>query len=172
PTPETPQVAQGRYLAIVGDCEGCHDRPGGAPYAGGLPLNTPFGTIFTANITSDRETGIGSWTADDFWKAMHTGVRPKGAHLYPAFPYPYFTHATRAESDALYAYFRTIPAVSYRPPQNKLPFPLNLRFMVTFGNALNLKPDNGPPAGPSNGQHIVQGLAHCGACHTPKTFLG
>jgi mono/diheme cytochrome c family protein len=171
-TPENAQVAQGRYLAVVGDCEGCHDRPGGAPYAGGLPLNTPFGTIYTANITQDRQTGIGSWTADDFWKAMHTGVRPNGAKLYPAFPYPYFTHATRAESDALYAYFRTLPAVSYQPPPNKLPFPLNIRFLVTFWNALYFKPDTAPTVGPSSGQHIVQGLGHCGACHTPKTFLG
>ncbi|MFI4950920.1 MAG: cytochrome c, partial [Caulobacterales bacterium] len=106
---DTPQVARGRYLAIVGDCEGCHDRPGGESYAGGLPLNTPFGVIYTANITQDRETGIGGWTADDFWNAMHKGVRADGAKLYPAFPYPYFTHATRAESDALYAYLKTVP---------------------------------------------------------------
>ncbi|MBS0363866.1 MAG: c-type cytochrome [Proteobacteria bacterium] len=171
-TPEDPQVAQGRYLAVVGDCEGCHDRPGGTPYAGGLPLRTPFGTIYSANLTQDRETGIGAWTADDFWNAMHKGVRRDGAKLYPAFPYPYFTHITRAESDALYAYFRTIAPVSYRPPANKLPFPLNLRFMVGFWNALYFKVDDHPSTGPSPGRHIVEGLGHCGACHTPKTFLG
>ncbi|HEY8003330.1 MAG TPA: c-type cytochrome [Phenylobacterium sp.] len=169
---DTPQVARGRYLAIVGDCEGCHDRPGGESYAGGLPLNTPFGVIYTANITQDRETGIGGWTADDFWNAMHKGVRADGAKLYPAFPYPYFTHATRAESDALYAYLKTVPAVSYRPPPNKLPFPLNIRFLVTFWNMLNFREDPAPNAGPSAGEHIVRGLGHCGACHSPKTFLG
>ncbi len=168
---EPSQVAQGRYLAILGDCEGCHDRPGGAPFAGGLPLPTPFGTIYSVNITPDRETGIGAWTADDFWNAMHRGVRADGAKLYPAFPYPYFTHATRAESDALFAYLRTLPPVSYRPPPNKLPFPLNIRFLVSIWNALYFKADPAPTTGPTRGQHIVQGLGHCGGCHTPKTFL-
>ncbi len=172
PVADSPQIAQGHILAIQGDCEGCHNRPGGQTYAGGLPLATPFGTIYSANITQDRETGIGSWTADQFWNAMHNGVRADGAKLYPAFPYPYFTHITRGESDALYAYFKTVPAVSYRPPANKLPFPLNIRFMVGFWNALYFKPDKAPTTGPTTGQHIVEGLGHCGACHTPKTFLG
>jgi mono/diheme cytochrome c family protein len=166
-----PQVAYGHVLAIQGDCAGCHNRPGGQPFAGGLPLATPFGTIYTANITQDRDSGIGTWTAEQFWNAMHNGVRADGAKLYPAFPYPYFTHITRAESDALYAYFRTVPAVSYRPPPNRLPFPLNIRLLVGVWNALYFKPDNAPTTGPTNGQHIVQGLGHCGACHTPKTFL-
>ncbi|MGZ6039544.1 MAG: c-type cytochrome [Phenylobacterium sp.] len=169
--PEAPQVALGRALAIQGDCAGCHSPAGKRPYAGGLPLATPFGTIYTSNITADRETGIGSWTSDQFWNAMHNGVRADGAKLYPAFPYPYFTHITRAESDALYAYFRTIPPVSYRPPPNKLPFPLNIRLLVGVWNALYFKPDKAPTTGPTTGQHIVQGLGHCGACHTPKTFL-
>jgi mono/diheme cytochrome c family protein len=169
---EPPQVARGRYLAIVGDCEGCHDRPGGVAYSGGLPLNTPFGVIYTANITPDRETGIGSWSADDFWNALHNGKRPNGAHLYPAFPYPYFTHASRGESDALYAYLKTVAPVSYRPPANKLPFPLNIRFMVSFWNLLYFKPGDGGDARQDPGEHIVKGLGHCGACHTPKTMLG
>ena len=169
---ESPQVTEGRHLAILGDCEGCHDRPGAAPFSGGFPLPTPFGTIYSANLTQDRETGIGAWSADDFWNAMHNGVRKDGAKLYPAFPYPYFTHITRAESDALFAYFKTIPPVSYRPPPNKLPFPLNIRLLVTFWNLLYFKPDKAPTTGPTAGQHIVEGLGHCGACHTPKTFLG
>ena len=172
PATASQQVQLGHYLAVLGDCEGCHNRPGGQPYAGGVALNTPFGAIYSANITQDRDTGIGAWTADDFWNAMHTGVRPNGSKLYPAFPYVYFTHATRAESDALYAYLKTIPPASYRPPANKLPFPLNIRFLVTFWNLLYFKPDNAPTTGPTPGQHIVQGLGHCGACHTPKTFLG
>ena len=169
--PEAPQVATGRYLAIVGDCAGCHNRPGGAPYAGGVPLSISFGKIYSANITPDRDTGIGAWSADDFWNAMHKGVRPDGAHLYPAFPYAYFTHISRAESDALFAYFRTVPAVSYRPPANTLPFPLNIRFVVTFWNWLYFKADDTPGAGQDPGEHIVKGLGHCGGCHTPKTVL-
>ena len=172
PPVETQQVAYGRALAVIGDCEGCHDRPGGQALAGGLPLNTPVGVIYSANITPDRETGIGTWTADDFWNALHRGVRANGAKLYPAFPYPYFTHVTRQESDALYAYFRTVTPVSYRPPANKLPFPLNIRFLVTFWNMLNFKVDAAPTTGPTRGEHIVVGLGHCGACHTPKNLLG
>jgi mono/diheme cytochrome c family protein len=172
PAAEPAQVAYGRYLAVLGDCQGCHDRPGGQAYAGGLPLNTPFGVIYSSNITADRETGIGTWTADDFWNAMHKGVRANGAKLYPAFPYPYFTHATRAESDALYAYLRTVAPVSYRPPANRLPFPFNIRFLVTFWNVLNFKEDKAPSTGPTPGEHIVRGLGHCGGCHSPKTFLG
>jgi mono/diheme cytochrome c family protein len=172
PPAEPQQVAYGRYLAVLGDCEGCHNRPGGRPFAGGVPLATPFGTIYSANITPDRETGIGAWSANDFWNAMHNGVRANGAKLYPAFPYPYFTHATRAESDALYAFIRTLQPVSYRPPPNRLPFPLNIRFLVTFWNAINFKPDAAPTTGPTPGEHIVRGLGHCGACHTPKTLLG
>jgi mono/diheme cytochrome c family protein len=172
PAAEPAQIAYGRYLAVLGDCEACHDRPGGQIDAGGYPLNTPFGVIYSTNITPDRETGIGSWTAVDFWNAMHRGIRKDGAKLYPAFPYPYFTHATRAESDALYAYFRTVAPISYRPPANKLPFPLNIRFMVTFWNMLNFREDNAPTTGPTPGEHIVRGLGHCGGCHSPKTFLG
>jgi mono/diheme cytochrome c family protein len=172
PVNAAPQVALGHYLAVIGDCEGCHNRPGGQPYAGGLALATPFGTIYSANITQDRQTGIGAWTADDFWNAMHKGVRADGAKLYPAFPYVYYTHATREESDAIFAYLKTVAPVSYRPPLNKLPFPFNIRFLVTFWNALYFKPDNAPSTGPTSGQHIVQGLGHCGACHTPKTSLG
>lgn len=166
------QVRLGHHLAVLGDCEGCHNRPGGQPMAGGVPLPTPFGTIYSANITQDRVTGIGAWTQDDFWNAMHNGVRADGAKLYPAFPYPYFTHITRAESDALYAYLKTFPAVSYRPPPNKLPFPLNIRALVAFWNLLYFKPDKAPTTGPTDGEHIVRGLGHCGGCHTPKTFLG
>jgi mono/diheme cytochrome c family protein len=172
PAGASAQVQLGHDLAVVGDCEGCHNRPGGQPYAGGLALPTPFGTIYSTNITQDREAGIGAWTADDFWNAMHNGVRKDGAKLYPAFPYVYFTHVTRAESDAIFAYLKTVAPVSYRPPSNRLPFPLNIRFMVTFWNALYFKPDKTPSAGPTAGQHIVEGLGHCGGCHTPKTFLG
>jgi mono/diheme cytochrome c family protein len=166
------QIEAGRHLAVLGDCEGCHDRPGGEKLAGGLPLHTPFGTIYSANITPDPQTGIGDWTADDFWNAMHRGVRPGGAKLYPAFPYPYFTHVTRAETDAIFAYLKSVPPVTYRPPRNQLPFPFNIRPLVAIWNWMNFKQDDRPGSEPSRGAHIVEGLGHCGACHTPKNFLG
>jgi mono/diheme cytochrome c family protein len=169
-------VARGKYLAVLGDCAGCHTRPGGAPYAGGLGLGSSFGTIYTANITSDPKAGIGSWSADQFWRAMHEGRRNDGAHLYPAFPYPYFTHVTRADSDALRAYLLTVPASSYTPPPNKLLFPVNIRGTMTIWNALffRAEPFKGradQSAEWNRGAYLVTGLGHCGACHTPKNLL-
>src|SRR5271155_3749777 len=107
--PNAAQLNRGRYLVAAGDCMSCHLREGGEPFAGGLGLNTPFGTIYTSNITPDRATGIGSWTSDQFYRAMREG---KGAHdenLYPAFPYPWFRHASRADDDAIFAYLMTLP---------------------------------------------------------------
>ncbi|HEY1753209.1 MAG TPA: cytochrome c [Caulobacteraceae bacterium] len=172
-----PQVEEGRYLAALGDCESCHDRPGGQKLAGGLPLNTPFGVIYSANITPDRDTGIGAWSEADFYRAMHEGRNNHNAHLYPAFPYAYFTRMSRAEVDAIRAYLMAQPAVSYRPRANRLPFPLSIRALVGVWNWLYFKPgDFQPAAGQSaawnRGAYIVEGPGHCGACHTPKTFLG
>jgi mono/diheme cytochrome c family protein len=171
------QVEQGRYLAALGDCESCHNRPGGQRFAGGLPLNTPFGVIYSANITPDRDTGIGSWSADAFYRAMHQGRDDQNAHLYPAFPYPYFTRMSRAEVDAIRAYLMSQPAVSYRPPPNELPFPVSIRGVIGLWNWLYFKPgDFQPTQGQSaewnRGAYIVTGPGHCGACHTPKTLLG
>ena len=169
-------VARGRYLAVLGDCAGCHTRPGGAPYAGGLGLGSSFGTIYTANITSDPKAGIGSWTADQFWRAMHEGRRADGAHLYPAFPYVYFTRVSREDSDALRAYLLTVPASDYTPPANKLLFPVNIRGTMSIWNALFFKPEAFQPRADQSaewnrGAYIVTGLGHCGACHTPKNLL-
>lgn len=175
-TPNADLVARGRYLAVVGDCAGCHTRPGGAPYAGGLGLGSSFGTIYTANITSDPKAGIGSWTSDQFWRAMHEGRRNDGAHLYPAFPYPYFTHVSREDSDALRAYLLSVPASDYTPPANKLMFPVNIRGTMAIWNALFFKAEPFKPhpdqsAEWNRGAYIVTGLGHCGACHTPKNLL-
>jgi mono/diheme cytochrome c family protein len=171
------QVEVGRYLVILGDCESCHDRPGGQKFAGGLPLNTPFGVIYSANITPDRQTGIGAWSEADFYRAMHEGRDDQNAHLYPAFPYPYFTRISRGSVDAIRAYLMTLPAVSYQPPPNRLPFPFSIRALVGFWNWLYFKPGGFAPAADQSadwnrGAYIVNGPGHCGACHTPKTFLG
>jgi len=168
-------VAQGRYLATVGECAGCHSASAG-PFAGGREFHTKFGVVESANITPDVETGIGAWSADQFYRALHKGRGKSGAHLYPAFPYPYFTRVTRADSDALYAYLRTIPAVRNAPLRDRLSFPMNIRAVMAFWNALyfqpgEFKPDPGQSPAWNRGAYIVQGLAHCGACHSPKDAL-
>jgi len=175
--PNADAVRRGQYLARVGDCLSCHLAPGGQPFAGGYGLNTPFGVIYASNITPDRETGIGAWTADDFYRALHDGVGAGGEHLYPAFPYPWFERVSRADSDALYAYLRTVPAVHANPPANALPFPLNIRAAVMGWNLLFFKhtaftPDPGQSAEWNRGAEIVTGLGHCSGCHSPTNQLG
>jgi mono/diheme cytochrome c family protein len=175
--PNAAQVRRGRELVIDGDCMSCHLRTGGQPFAGGLGLNTPFGVIYSANITSDRNTGIGDWTNDQFYNAMHKGIGAQGENLYPAFPYPWFSGVSRADDDAILAYLKTTPAVSYRAPANRLPFPLNIRFMVKGWNLLffrphDFQPDSSQSADWNHGAYIVTGLGHCGGCHTPLNFLG
>jgi mono/diheme cytochrome c family protein len=174
--PNADQVRRGQYLVRMGDCVSCHTRDGGEPLAGGYGLNTPFGVIYTQNLTSDPDTGIGNWSPDQFYQALHNGVGPHGMRLYPGLPYPYFTRATRADSDAILAYLKSVPAVSYRPPANGLPFPLNIRFFVRGWNMLffrpgEFKPDSSKSAEWNRGAYIVTGLGHCEACHTPKNFL-
>jgi mono/diheme cytochrome c family protein len=169
-------VSRGMYLAILGDCASCHTRKDGPTYAGGRGLNSGFGTIYSANITFDRQTGIGNWTSDQFYRAMHKGIAADDSHLYPAFPYPYFTHVTRADADAIYTYLRSIPPVQFTPPPNKLPFPLNIRGLMAIWNTLYLaegefKPDPARSAQWNRGAYIVTGPGHCGGCHTPKNFL-
>ena len=173
-----PDVARGRYLATLGDCAVCHTAPGASsrPYAGGYALHAYFGTVYSTNITPDKVTGIGAWSADQFYRAMHDGIAADGRHLYPAFPYAYFTRLPRADSDALYTYLRTVPPVRGRPPTNKLMFPTNIRFGMTFWDWLYLdkaplKPDPARSAEWNRGAVLVNGLGHCGGCHTPKTFL-
>lgn len=174
--PPSELVVQGKYLAILGDCAACHTNKGGPAYAGGRGLNSGFGIIYSSNITPDRETGIGKWSADQFYRAMHKGIAANETHLYPVFPYPYFTRMTRADDDAVYAYLQTIPAVHAKPPPNKLPFPLNVRGMMAIWNALYFsegafKPDPTKSSEWNRGAYIVTGSGHCGGCHTPKNFL-
>jgi mono/diheme cytochrome c family protein len=176
-TPNAAQLRRGQALVVAGDCMSCHLREGGEPLAGGLGLNTPFGMIYSSNITSDRQTGIGGWTADQFHRAMHDGIGAHGENLYPAFPYPWFRRASRADDDAIFAYLQTTPAVSYTAPANRLPFPLNIRFMVKGWNLLFLKShdfqaDPSQPAEWNRGAYLVNGLGHCGGCHTPKNAFG
>ena len=175
--PNADQVKRGQYLVRVGDCLSCHLAAGGKPFAGGLGLNTPFGIIYSANITSDGETGIGHWTPDQFYRAMHDGIDNDGDRLYPAFPYPWFTRVSRSDSDAILAYLKTTPAVSYTPPANRLPFPMNIRLSVAAWDKMYLDKTPFQRNADQNaqwnlGSQIVNGLGHCGACHTPKNMLG
>ena len=174
--PNADQLRRGQYLTSIGDCVSCHTRDGGRPFAGGLGLKTPFGTIYSPNLTSDKDTGIGGWTPDQFYGAMHTGVDDEGHRLYPAFPYSWFTRVSRADSDAILAYLKTTPAVNYNPPANTLPFPLNIRFTIRGWNLLFFRPasfqaEASKSAEWNRGSYIVNGLGHCGACHTPKNLL-
>ncbi len=176
-TPNAAQLRRGQYLVAMGDCLSCHQREGGEPLAGGLPLNTPFGVIYTPNITSDEKTGIGHWTDDQFYRAMHDGIDDDGHNLYPAFPYPWYRRTSRADDDAILAYLKTTPPVEYRRPRNQLTFPFNFRFLVKGWNLLFLGSDQ-PPTDPNRsaawnqGAAIVTGLGHCSGCHTPKNLFG
>jgi mono/diheme cytochrome c family protein len=169
-------ATRGKYLTVLGDCAACHTQKNGPAFAGGRGLDSGFGTIYSSNLTPDAETGIGNWSADQFYRAMHKGIAADDSHLYPAFPYPYFTRLTRADDDAIYAYLRTIPAVHAKPPPNKLPFPLNIRGLMAIWNALyfkegEYKPDPARSVQWNRGAYIVTGPGHCGGCHTPKNFL-
>jgi mono/diheme cytochrome c family protein len=180
PIPDGPNadlIRRGRYLTIAGDCASCHTSRNGRPFQGGLGLQTPFGIIYSANLTSDRENGIGAWTPEQFFRALHDGVAPGGKHLYPALPYPHFTIVSRSETDAILAYLKTVPAVHYAQPANRFPFPLNIRASLIGWDALEFSPHSfhaNPAMSPqwNRGAYLVEGLGHCGACHTPKSILG
>ena len=168
---------RGRALAIAGDCVACHTAPGGKPFAGGLALATPFGVIMTPNITPDDATGIGRWTQAEFSRAMHEGRGRNGSYLYPAFPYPYFTKVTREDTDAIYDYLRTLAPVTNAVNRRTLPFPFSVRALMIGWNALFFKPgsfvpDPGRSAEFNRGAYLVEGLGHCGACHTPLNTFG
>jgi mono/diheme cytochrome c family protein len=175
--PDVAVVRRGQQLVVLGDCMSCHLRKGGEPFAGGLPLKTPFGVIHTSNITSDATTGIGSWTPEQFDRAMRDGIGIHGENLYPAFPYPWFRLNSRADNDAILAYLKTTPAVNYSPPANDLRFPFNFRFLVKGWNLLFLKsapfePTPGQSTEWNRGAYLVDGLGHCSGCHSPKNLFG
>lgn len=169
-------VARGAALAAVGNCHGCHTTRGGPPFAGGEPMHSPFGTIYSTNITPDPQTGIGRWSEEAFQRAMREGVRNDGAHLYPAFPYERFTRVTDEDNRALYAYLMSLPPVRYTPPANALIFPFNIRQGLAFWKWLFLREGPQPADATKNaalarGEYLVEGLGHCGACHSPRNLL-
>ncbi len=170
------RIERGRYLSVLGDCAACHTAPGKPAFAGGLGLQTPFGTIYSPNITPDNDTGIGSWTDEEFVAALRDG-KGKKAHLYPAMPYPAYTKLSDEDALAIRAYLSTIQPVSARRKDNELPFPLNVRSVMVFWNWLNFtggryQPNPQKSAEWNRGAYIVEALAHCSTCHTPKTSLG
>ena len=174
------EVERGRYLAIASNCVSCHTdlANDGPPWSGGREMETPFGVIITPNITPDEETGIGLWTRDDLWTAMHEGRRRDGAYMYPAFPYTHFTRMPREDVDALYAYLRTLPPVrADHVPEDELPLPLQLRASIAGWNLLHFEPgvfvpDPAQSDEWNRGAYLVTGPGHCGACHTPRNILG
>ena len=171
------QIALGKYLALAGNCAGCHTARGGALYAGGRAIETPFGSVYSSNLTPDLKSGLGSWTPENFWRALHNGKSKDGSLLYPAFPYPNYTRVTRADADALFAYLRTLAPVSQATREHALKFPYNNRFLLAGWRALYFKPgvykpDAGRDTEWNRGAYLVQGLGHCNACHTGRDALG
>jgi mono/diheme cytochrome c family protein len=170
-------IERGRYLASAADCEGCHTKPGGKPFAGGVVLETPFGKLVGPNITPDRDAGIGAWTDDEFVAALHEGRGRGGIRLFPAMPYPVYTKMSRDDALAIRAYLQTVEAVPDKVQPNLLPFPVNIRLNMAVWNALNftpgrLEPDPSKSAEWNRGRYLVDALSHCGTCHTPKNLLG
>ena len=174
-TPE--QVAHGAYLARAGNCAACHTDRGGAAFAGGKGIATPFGTVFASNLTPDARTGIGAWSAAQFWRAMHNGRSADGRLLYPAFPYPNFTEITRADSDALFAYLRSqVPVTQVNRP-HALRFPYNLQASLAVWRAMFFAPGGYEPVVErsvqwNRGAYLVRSLGHCAACHSPRNAFG
>jgi nicotinate dehydrogenase subunit B len=170
-------IAKGRQLAALGDCAVCHTQTNGAINAGGRAIETPFGLIYSTNITPDVETGIGAWSYPAFERAMREGIHRDGKHLYPAFPYNHFAKTTDADLQALYAYLMAQPAVKSVSLETKLAFPFNLRPLMAGWNALfhsgaTFAPDGTKSAAWNRGAYLVEGLGHCGACHSPRNALG
>jgi mono/diheme cytochrome c family protein len=170
-------VARGAYLVHAGNCMACHTERGGIPFSGGRAIETPFGTVYASNLTPDDATGIGSWSADYFWRALHNGRSRDGRLLYPAFPYPNYTIVTRADADAIYAYLRSLPPVSRPTTPNRLRWPYNTQWALAVWRALYFSPgrhedDKAQSAEWNRGAYLVRGLGHCGACHTARNALG
>ena len=171
------QIERGKYLALAGNCASCHTAGSDGFMAGGLPFETPFGRIYSTNITPDADTGIGNWTGGQFLISMRQGVRPNGEHLYPVFPYTAFTKVTDEDIAALFAYLKSIPALRQEPPENELSFPFNQRSLMSVWKAMFFdagvyEADDARSAEWNRGAYLVEALAHCGACHSPRNFLG
>ncbi len=170
-------IARGAYLARAGNCMGCHTADGGATLAGGRGIDTPFGVVVAPNITPDATTGIGLWSAGEFWRSLHHGRSKDGRLLYPAFPYTSYTHVSREDSDALYAFLRSVPAVQRPNTPHALRFPYNTQAALAVWRALyfrpgGFEPDAGQSAEWNRGRYLVEGLGHCAACHSGRDVLG
>ena len=182
--PEPALVARGAYLARAGNCIGCHTARGGVPYAGGRAIETPFGTVFSSNLTPDAVTGMGGWSASQFWRALHNGRSRDGRLLVPAFPYPNYTRVTRADSDAIHAYLRSLAPVVQARREHALRFPYDSQLALALWRALYFEPAPHTDAGTASaavspeaaererGAYLVQGLGHCNACHASRNALG
>ena len=193
--PSAELIARGAYLARAGNCQGCHTSTGNAAYAGGRGVPTPFGTVYAPNLTPDLSSGIGAWSAAEFWRALHNGRSRDGRLLYPAFPYPNYTRVSRADSDALHAYLRSLPAVARPNRAHALRFPFNQQAALAVWRALYFRPagltndlsgksDLADPTDPAHrsdptrsaewqrGAYLVEGLGHCNACHASRNALG
>lgn len=175
--PPADLVAQGAYLARAGNCMVCHTPTGAPPYAGGRAIETPFGTVYTSNLTPDRETGIGNWTSVDFWRAMHEGRSRDGRLLVPAFPYTSFTQISEDDADALFAYLRSLPAVRQPNRAHALRWPYDSQLALAAWRTLYFEPgvyqkDSARDTQWNRGAYLVRGLGHCAACHTPRNLLG
>ncbi len=177
PLAATSTAERGAYLAQVGNCAGCHTARGGQAYAGGLAIQTPFGSVFASNLTPDAATGIGSWTRADFWQAMHHGKSKDKRLLYPAFPYTSYTLVTRDDSDALFAYLSSLPAAVQANTAPTLRFPYNSQAALAVWRALYFKPGSyqanaSQSADWNRGAYLTEGLGHCSACHAARNALG
>jgi len=170
-------AALGEYLVAAGNCLSCHTVPGGERFAGGRAILTPFGTVYSSNLTPDARTGLGSWSADDFWRALHQGIAKDGSYLYPAFPYTNYTRVTRADADAIFAYLKSLPAVARANKSAEMRFPYDNRRLLAAWRALYFTegvyaPDPQRSAEWNRGAYLVQGLGHCSACHAGRNALG
>lgn len=175
--PSAEIIARGKALTVAGDCASCHTADPQKPFAGGKRIDTPFGGIYSPNLTPDRDTGLGAWSDDDFYRALRHGVARNGSRYYPAFPYPNFTKLIRDDILAIRAYLATLEAVRNSVPPPELRFPLNFRVVMRAWNFLFFRsgiimPDQAKSTAWNRGRYLVEGLAHCGACHTPKNFFG
>jgi mono/diheme cytochrome c family protein len=168
-------IERGKYLTEAADCAVCHTAPGGKAYAGGFPFKLPFGTMYSTNITPDKDTGIGNYTDQQFLDAMHRGIRRDGAPLYPAMPYTSYTYVTDADALAIKAYLFSLAPVRSTPPDNTLLFPFNQRWAMTFWSLMfnrnsRFEPDTSKSAEWNRGAYLAEALAHCGECHTPRNI--
>jgi len=175
--PSDSLIARGAYLARAGNCMSCHTARGGEPYAGGRAISTPFGTVFTSNLTPDNKTGMGTWSSAHFWRALHNGRSKNGRLLYPAFPYTNYTQVTREDSDALFAYLGSLTAVAQPNRPHALRFPFQSQAALAVWRALYFSPGVYQPEASRNaewnrGAYLVKGLGHCSACHTARNALG